>query len=159
MRSALLATLLLACFGCDKPEGNMATGKAVPPKPPPSQALPTTGNPKIRATRESLAKEIEQAEKDLDEAKKPPEHLLYGWKQEVDYLIVAATRAIARRSMCKRSCIRPGSLCPIARSGRSGTMYVCQAPAVQAMGNTKPICFACSVRSTSTPSRIASSRP
>jgi phage shock protein A len=67
-----------------------------PPKPPP--VLPTTGAPQIRAQREDLTREIEQAEKDLEKGTKPAEHVVWGWKKLADNLIVAEERAVAEET-------------------------------------------------------------
>jgi chromosome segregation ATPase len=95
MRRALLPLLLLlAACGNDAPKthaGAAASGET-PKKPPP--VYPTTGSPAIRDTRTGLTEEIERAEKDLLDGKRPPAHLLYGWNQLAHNLIVAAERAV-----------------------------------------------------------------
>lgn len=100
MRLAVpLIVLLALCHACDKDPGSAVVVEPAPPKPPPVQGpLPTTGQPKIRATREGLAAEIDQAEKDLEAGTKPPAHLVYGWKKQVEYLITATAKAIEMES-------------------------------------------------------------
>jgi hypothetical protein len=103
MRLAVLPVLLCLPLvpACDEPDDYTKprvarTGDNSPPKPPP---LPTTGAPEIRKQREGLADEIERAEKDLANGTKPPAHLVHGWKQLADNLIVAGERAVKEEAV------------------------------------------------------------
>lgn len=94
MRRSLLPILLLLPLACDdENKAQVAAGtKAVPPKPP--AVLPTTGNPRIREMREGIVEEVERAEKDLENGKKPGQDLIDNWKKGVDIAVTATELAI-----------------------------------------------------------------